>query len=161
MWFYKRGKCGCFILIDKWCCWAQSALHAIWLNVQSGSDNLLCRRVTLTPIFCLFCQWFHHFLFHSWMFFVLASLLIIQRISSTFWMLLLRGACHHALSISRMLNVLILTLSIRNILISNLIDSVATIHKSLCHSRGHYWGRQCSTKTMQPSNKQCDQIGDF
>ena len=37
-WFYKGGKCGSFILINKWCSWVQSALCAIQPNVLSGSD---------------------------------------------------------------------------------------------------------------------------
>ena len=38
-WFCKGGKCGCFILINKWHSWVQSALPAIQLYLQSGSDN--------------------------------------------------------------------------------------------------------------------------
>ena len=38
-WFHKGGKCGCFILINKLHSRVQSALHAIWLYVQFGSDG--------------------------------------------------------------------------------------------------------------------------
>ena len=37
--FTKEGKYGCFVLINKWCSWVQSALGAIQLYVQSGSDE--------------------------------------------------------------------------------------------------------------------------
>ena len=37
-WFYKGGKCGCFVLINKWCSWVQSTFCAIQLYIQSGSD---------------------------------------------------------------------------------------------------------------------------
>ena len=33
------GKCGSFVLINKWCSWVQSALHGIRLYVQSGSNG--------------------------------------------------------------------------------------------------------------------------
>ena len=36
----KGGKCGCCIHVNKWRSWVQSALHAIWLYVQSGSDDI-------------------------------------------------------------------------------------------------------------------------
>ena len=35
----KGGKCGCFILINKWHSWVQSVLHEIQLYVQSGSND--------------------------------------------------------------------------------------------------------------------------
>ena len=41
MWFHKGGRCGCFILINKWCTWVQSALLGIWLYVQLGSKNII------------------------------------------------------------------------------------------------------------------------
>ena len=37
--FTKGGNCGCFVLINKWCSWEQSALCAIQLYVQSRSDG--------------------------------------------------------------------------------------------------------------------------
>ena len=39
MWFYKGGKCGCCVLINKRCSRVQSTLHAIRLCVQSGSNQ--------------------------------------------------------------------------------------------------------------------------
>ena len=38
MCFNIGGKYGSFVLINKWCSWVQSALHAIQLYVQSGSN---------------------------------------------------------------------------------------------------------------------------
>ena len=32
--FYIGGKCGCFVLINKWRSWIQSTLCVIWLYVQ-------------------------------------------------------------------------------------------------------------------------------
>ena len=37
---FTEGKCGCFLLINKWHSRVQSTLHAIRLYVQSGSDAL-------------------------------------------------------------------------------------------------------------------------
>ena len=37
-WFSKGGKCGCFVIINKWRFWVQSTLHPIWLYMQSRSD---------------------------------------------------------------------------------------------------------------------------
>ena len=39
MWFYKVCKFGCFVLINKCCYCLQSALCAIWLYLQSGSNK--------------------------------------------------------------------------------------------------------------------------
>ena len=43
-WFYKGGKCGCFVLINKWHFWAQSTIRAIRLcnpDPTSWSINTL------------------------------------------------------------------------------------------------------------------------
>ena len=37
-WFSKGGKCGCFVIINKWRFWVQSTLHPIWLYMQYRSD---------------------------------------------------------------------------------------------------------------------------
>ena len=36
----QRGKCGYFVLINKWHSWVQSALCGIWLYMQYGSNEL-------------------------------------------------------------------------------------------------------------------------
>ena len=38
--FTKGGKCGCFVLINKWHSWVQSALCTIQIYVQSGPNAL-------------------------------------------------------------------------------------------------------------------------
>ena len=35
----QTGKCGCFVLINKWCSWVESALHTILLYMQSVSNG--------------------------------------------------------------------------------------------------------------------------
>ena len=39
-WFYKGGKCLCFVLVNKWHCWGQSALCAIRMSSNSSELNL-------------------------------------------------------------------------------------------------------------------------
>ena len=38
---FTKGVSGCFVLINKWRSWEQSALCGIQLYVQSGSDEFL------------------------------------------------------------------------------------------------------------------------
>ena len=57
MCFYKGGKCGCFILINKWCSWVQSALHAVQLFCNLGLTSRFIVMGWILKIIYLSTSW--------------------------------------------------------------------------------------------------------
>ena len=53
--FITGGKCGRFVLINKWFFWGESALRSIWHYSQSGSHKVIYD-IRSGPSHCLFYQ---------------------------------------------------------------------------------------------------------